>query len=172
TLKTTQIHMVHQSVQEMFSGMAERFGAQPAFERAGLRVTYAELERESNRLANFLLEHNVSTGSMVGLFTDDPLQVITGILGVLKADAVFVPLDPTFPDHRLQVMSDQVSPGWFVTSRKHVEKLKPISGSANVICLDELVSDHDIKSAFKSDPDSPCSIYFTSGSTGKPKAIL
>ena len=87
--------MVHQSVQEMFSCIAEEFGGQPAFERAGRRVTYAELERESNRLANFLLEHGVSTGSMVGLFTDDPLQVITGILGVLKAGAVFVPVSYT-----------------------------------------------------------------------------
>jgi amino acid adenylation domain-containing protein len=149
--------------------MAEQFGAQTAFERAGRRTSYAELERASNRLANFLLEHGVRTSSMVGLFTDDPLQVITGILGVLKAGAVFVPLDPTFPIHRLQLMTDQVNPGWFVTSRKYVEKL---NGSANVICLDEPISDHDSKPAFKSDPDSPCSIYFTSGSTGKPKAIL
>ncbi|HXU08918.1 MAG TPA: amino acid adenylation domain-containing protein, partial [Blastocatellia bacterium] len=161
--------MVHQSVQEMFSCMAEQFGAQTAFERAGRRTSYAELERASNRLASFLLEHGVRTSSMVGLFTDDPLQVITGILGVLKAGAVFVPLDPTFPIHRLQLMTDQVNPGWFVTSRKYVEKL---NGSANVICLDEPISDHDSKPAFKSDPDSPCSIYFTSGSTGKPKAIL
>src|ERR1051325_11702657 len=164
--------MAYQSIQEMFSCMAEQFGAQPAFERAGRRVTYAELERESNRLANFLLEHGVSTGAMVGLFTDDPLQVITGILGVLKAGAVFVPLDPTFPNQRLQVMSGQVSPGWFVTSRKHLDQLNLICASANVICLDEPVSANDQKPAFKSDPDSPCSIYFTSGSTGKPKAIL
>jgi len=169
--------MVYQSVQEMFSCMAEQFGAQPAFERAGRRFTYAELERESNRLANFLLEHDVSTGSMVGLFTDDPLQVITGILGVLKAGAVFVPLDPASPSNRLQVMSDQVTPEWYVTSLKHFEKLKLINGAANVICIDEPASDYgsyerNVRPVFKSDPDSPCSIYFTSGSTGKPKAIL
>lgn len=45
---------------------------------------------------------------MVGFFTDDPIQIITGILGVLKAGAVFVPLDPTFPSQRLQVMPGQV----------------------------------------------------------------
>jgi amino acid adenylation domain-containing protein len=186
--------MAHQYVQEMFSGIADRFGAQLAFERAGRRVTYAELERESNRLANFLLEEGVSAGSMIGLFTDDPLQVITGILGVLKAGAVFVPLDPSFPNTRLQVMSNQVSPGWYVTSLKYLEKLRQMraqsNGSANVICLDGaepgLESHHDglkvpasygdykrdTRPALKSDPDSPCSIYFTSGSTGKPKAIL
>jgi non-ribosomal peptide synthetase component F len=183
--------MAHQSVQDMFSCIADQFGAQLAFERAGHRVTYTELESASNRLANFLLEQGVGTGSMVGLFTDDPLQVITGILGVLKAGAVFVPLDPTFPNHRLQVMSDQVSPGWYVTSVKNFEKLRQVrgqsNGSAKVICLDgpapgnndglEVLSSYgsyerDARPAFKSDPNSPCSIYFTSGSTGKPKAIL
>jgi amino acid adenylation domain-containing protein len=174
--------------------MADQFGAQLAFERAGHRVTYAKLESDSNRLANFLREEGVSTGSMVGLFTDDPLQVIMGILGVLKAGAVFVPLDPTFPTQRLLVMSDQASPGWYLTSLKHLEKLRHVrgqsNGSAKVICLDgpgpgsesnqnglKVLAkygnyDRDVRPAFKSDPDSACSIYFTSGSTGKPKAIL
>src|SRR5215218_4618973 len=135
-----QIDMGHQSVQDMFSCMADQFGPQLACERVGRRVTYAELERESNRLANFLLEEGVSTGSIVGLFTDDSVQVITGMLGVLKAGGVFVPLDPSFPTPRLLVLSDQVSPGWYVTSLKHLEKLKQVrrqsNGSANVICLD------------------------------------
>src|SRR5687767_10281383 len=102
--------MSYESVQEMFSRRAAEFGPQPAIERSGRRMSYATLEVESNRLANFLLEGGVGKGTMIGLLTGDPVQIVTGLLGVLKAGAVFVPLDPTFPDGRLRAMSDQVQP--------------------------------------------------------------
>ncbi len=188
--------MSHQSAQDLFSSIAAEFGSRVAIERGGSGVTYRELEDESNRLANFLREGRVGRGTMVGLFTDDPLQVITGILGVLKAGAIFVPLDPTFPEQRLQVMCAQVNPTWYVTGARHLEKLHRLSTGEDhvrVICLDaqpqnaqkaavanddfEILWDYGSyerasRPEVKSDPDAPCSIYFTSGSTGKPKAIL
>lgn len=168
--------MSHESVQEMFSRTAAQFGSQIAIDRAGRRITYASLEAESNRLANFLIEGGAGRGTMVGLLTDDPVAIITGILGVLKAGAVFVPLDPTFPEGRLRVMSEQVDPQWFVSEAKHLEKLNELSsGSARVLCLDDTsYQEYGNTDApgVPSDPDVPCSIYFTSGSTGKPKAIL
>ena len=175
--------MSYESVQEMFSRAVEKYGPQVAIDRAGQQVRYAELETQSNRLANFLLDHGVSSGTMVGLFTDNPIQVIIGILGVLKAGGVFVPLDPTFPEQRLRVMSASVQPKWYVTERKHVAKLGQVcSGAgAEVICVDgepeeesgELklsgeYADYDRAEhpGVASDPETPCSIYFTSGSTG------
>ncbi len=187
--------MSFESVQEMFSRTAAEFGPQVAIERGGRSVTYAELEAESNRLANFLLAEGAGKGTMIGLLTGDPAQVIIGILGVLKAGAVFVPLDPTFPDGRLQVMNEQVEPQWYVSEGKHLERLSHLKNVASgvqsrktrVICLDgpaatehadlEVLASYNEYQETKppgvsSDPEAPCSIYFTSGSTGKPKAIL
>jgi amino acid adenylation domain-containing protein len=181
--------MSYESVQEMFSRMAGDFGPHIAINRGDRRISYAELEAESNRLANFLREGGVTTGTMVATFSEHPIHIITAILGVLKAGAVFVPLDPTFPAERLRVMSDQVEPQWYVSERKHLEQLgqltKATSSSARVICLDgpattalpglELnYNEYQETNApgVPSDPEAPCSIYFTSGSTGKPKAIL
>ncbi|HSE18773.1 MAG TPA: amino acid adenylation domain-containing protein [Pyrinomonadaceae bacterium] len=142
--------MSFQSVQEMFSRMAVAFGPHAAIDRKGRTVTYSELESQSNRLANFLLEGGVTRGSIVGIFTDDPILIITSILGVLKAGAVFVPLDPTFPEQRLQVMSEQVQPVWYVVENKHLTKLSRMRAeaifkaafitfgreSSKVVCLD------------------------------------
>src|SRR5690242_1647722 len=146
--------MSNESVQEMFSRMAAQFGPEVAIDRGGRLTTYAELESDSNRLANFLLDGGARQGTIVALMSDDPVLIITGILGVLKAGAVFVPFDPSFPDGRLRTMSDQVKPQWYISEARQFEK-----------CKDE-------HPRTTSDPDAPCSIYFTSGSTGKPKAIL
>ncbi len=170
--------MSYESVQEMFSRMASECGQETAIEHAGRRVSYGELETESNRLGNFLLEGGVGRGKMVALFTADPIRIITGILGVLKAGAVFVPLDPTFPEQRLRMMSDQVEPQWYVSEAKHLEKLRRLrNDSKEIVCLDDQANSYSSYKrnetpGLKSDPDAPCSIYFTSGSTGKPKAIL
>src|SRR5918997_6147248 len=115
--------MSYETVQEMFSRTAAKFAAHVAIERGARRVTYGELEAESNRLANFLRASGAGKGTIVGLFTDDPMRIITGILGVLKAGAVFMPLDPTFPEGRLRVMSESVEPQYYVSEAKHLEKL-------------------------------------------------
>jgi amino acid adenylation domain-containing protein len=171
--------MSYETVQEMFSRMAAQFGPRIAVERGLVRVTYTELETESNRLANFLRDGGAGQGTIVGLLTDDPVRIITGILGVLKAGSVFVPLDPTFPEIRLRTMSDQVQPQFYVTENRHLEKLDHLrdqtGGEAKIVCFDGgdfAGYEHREHPNVASDPDAPCSVYFTSGSTGKPKAIL
>src|ERR1041385_3733198 len=100
--------MKYRSVQEMFSDAAATFGPRAAIAHGGHTLTYAQLEAESNRLSNFLVDNGLSKGGMVGLFTGNPTMVITGILAVLKAGGVFVPLDPGFPERRLETLSEQV----------------------------------------------------------------
>ena len=170
--------MSYESVQLMFSRMAAQFAPQPAIDRGGRQTSYAQLETESNRVGNVLLGEGARNGTMIGLLSEDPVAIITGIIGVLKAGAVFVPLDPTFPEGRLRTMSDQVQPQFYITETKHLEKLhalRDLNRGARIICLDEkeYFSYSNVEPLnLPTDPDAPCSIYFTSGSTGKPKAIL
>src|SRR6185436_3591978 len=148
--------MKYRSIQQMFSDVAAEFGASIAIEHGGRVLTYSELESESNRLANFLLDGGLARGGMVGLFTDNPATVITGILGVLKAGGVFVPLDPTFPERRLETLSEQVRPEWYVSEHKHLEKLSRLTSvHVKVVGVDgHDYSRYDIKShpALENDP--------------------
>src|SRR5947209_4932756 len=177
TINSRELKTRFQSVQELFSETAARLGNAVAVDRIVRRISYAELESGSNQLANALLMQGVSKGSLVGILAEDPIEVITSILGILKAGTVFVPLDPSFPEKRLQVMAEQVNCGWFVLESKFQPKREQIIGtriSVSTIHVDgeELKRQSKTRPEVESQPDDPCSIYFTSGSTGKPKAIL
>jgi amino acid adenylation domain-containing protein len=179
------------AVQDMFAEAADRFRDSVAVDNGRRRVTYGELEAKAGRLGGALSALGIARGSIVGLFTDDTIEIIAAMLGVLKAGGVFCPLDPTFPDGRLRVMAEGVSPAWYVTESRHLAKLRgaaegvapaakflvvddapPAGDDADVLYLsDERFGGASVPAA-EPDPDAPCSIYFTSGSTGRPKAIL
>jgi len=184
--------MKHESVQELFSQVAEKLGDQLAIERAAERITYSTLEANSNKLANFLLSAGMERGALVAMLADDTIEVITSIIGVLKAGGVFVPLDPAIPENRLQAMIAEVTPTWFLIQSKFLNTLTHVTGAtaerAKIVGLDnadvaeELGADYPRiefygrhpntqKPAVESDADDMCYIYFTSGSTGRPKGI-
>jgi amino acid adenylation domain-containing protein len=185
--------MEQEYIQDLFTHTASRFNSNIAIDSSGFHLTYADLEARSNKLANFLLDNGVQPRSFVAVFASDSAEVITAIIAILKAGAVFVPLDPSFPDMRLQVMIEQVKPQWYVVGSKLLSKLSQVTlGAGSAVTavslngeqagIDGLTSltllkglstyDRTDRPSVPNDPDAACSIYFTSGSTGRPKAIL
>ncbi len=165
------------AVQDLFDQIAGQFSSALAIDNGVRRITYGELQTEVDRLALVLSSVGVAEGSMVGILLSDSIGIITSILATLKAGGVFCPLDPSFPEKRLQVMFETVSPKWWVTHSRFLEKLETVVASLpsapQIILIDDLPAQTDYTPLVrKSNPDAPCSIYFTSGSTGKPKAIL
>ena len=169
---------VYKAVQDLFSETATQFSSSTAIDNGKRRVTYGELADRVDKLRTALVARGVTSGTVVGIFLTDTIEIVTAILAILKARGVFCSLDPTFPAKRLAVMFESVSPKWCVTQPEFLEKVQLVTaGMASVpkpILIDEATSDHaeTVDETFESDPEAPCSIYFTSGSTGKPKAIL
>lgn len=183
--------MKFEAIHQWFSQTAEKFSAEIAIQSAEQRVTYSELERDSNRLANFLLTSGIAKGSAVMILAEHSVAVMTAILGILKAGCVFVPLDPRIPEKRLEALTRIISPEWFVIESAFAEKLfnitRDLPTTAGVICLDgQPAGDdqtHNVRyenyaefaesapPAVESQPDDMCYVYFTSGSTGTPKGI-
>ena len=136
-----------ENVHEVFSRIAAHHGERVAVRRGHERVTYRELDERSNRVANYLM---AAKRSLVAILMSDRIDVITAIIGTLKAGCVFIPLDPEMPENRLSAMIDQVSPD---------------------IVLNNLDGSSSENPWLEVDPAAMRYIYFTSGSTGKPKAI-
>jgi amino acid adenylation domain-containing protein len=167
---------VYDAVHDLFSQNAKQFNNSIAIDNGKRRVTYGELANAVETLTTALMARGVTSGSIVGIFLTDTIEIITAILAILKARAIFCPFDPAFPEKRLQVMFESVSPAWCVTQSEFGEQLQRITSAADPVLIDAVTTNGAAtqlgREIFESDPDAPCSVYFTSGSTGTPKAIL
>jgi non-ribosomal peptide synthetase component F len=100
--------------------------------------------------------------------------MIVGVLGILKAGAAFVPLDPTYPSERLVLMIQDCQANIIITTKSDENQLQIVNQSIGMIYLDELLRDttssefHPIEIK----PDNLALCQYTSGSTGKPKGVL
>jgi amino acid adenylation domain-containing protein len=165
------------AVQDLFTQTARRFSGELAIDHAGKRITYGELNAKVERLSHVLSSLGVATESIVGIFLSDPIGMISSILATLKARGIFCPLDPSFPEKRLQAMLAKAQPGWCITTSNFHDKLNTViadlPAAPQILLLDEAPVDQSYQpKSYQPNLDAPCSIYFTSGSTGKPKAIL
>jgi amino acid adenylation domain-containing protein len=138
------------------------------------RLTYRELDRRANQVAQFLRRAQVGPDVLVGIgMTCCPLSVVA-VLGALKAGGAYVPLDPAYPGERLAWMRRDSRPRVLLTDRASRERLP--EGPGQTVLLDA-----DWPAVAAEDPDAPgdevspdCLAYviYTSGSTGRPKGIM
>ena len=142
---------------------------------------YAALEGWANQIANALLAQDIGPGDFVGLCLDRSVEMIAGVLGILKAGAAYVPLESTFPDDRLEFMIRDAEVRIVLTDAAHSARCKslqpPESEGFEIEAL-LLEQDHSwLMSASKARPlvaRQPTDVayaMYTSGSTGQPKGV-
>ena len=137
------------------------------------RLTYVELNQRANDLANYLQTLNVKPDTLVGVYLDRSLDMLVGLLGILKAGAAYLPLDPNYPKERLSsiVLDSQIL---VLLTQQHL--LRELPGHpAHVLCLDtewDLISQTAPCSKTKPKHSNHLAyVIYTSGSTGKPKGV-
>jgi amino acid adenylation domain-containing protein len=138
----------------------------------GVEWTYQQLNEYSNRLARHLRKQGIREGSLVGVCLERSHQMLGAVLGVLKAGAAYLPLDPSHPVSRLELVFTDAQASLLLTQENLAAQLHT---SARVICLDseqtlwarENGADLDTTNT----PDSLAYVIYTSGSTGRPKGV-
>lgn len=136
------------------------------------RLTYAELDRRSDMLAEELRRQGVGVETLVGIYVERSLDLVVGVLGVLKAGGAYVPLDPAFPRERLAFMVEDAGLPVIVTQSAQVPELPP--HQARVVTVDTLPAKSSQGAPAleeRSGPDHLAYVIYTSGSTGKPKGV-
>jgi amino acid adenylation domain-containing protein/non-ribosomal peptide synthase protein (TIGR01720 family) len=160
-------------VHERFEQQAARMPDAPALVFGEERLTYAELAQRSNQVANRLRGLGVGPEVQVGICVERSAEMVVGLLGILKAGAAYLPLDPNYPRDRLAFMLADSGVGVLLTQERLLSKLPP--HGARVVCLDrdwpEIAEESGEFSASGVGADNLAYVIYTSGSTGRPKGV-
>jgi amino acid adenylation domain-containing protein len=164
-------------VHQLFALQAARTPDAPAIVFDQTQLTYQELNRLSDQLAAFLRAQNVGPDTLVGICMDRSPEMIVALLGVMKAGAAYVPIDPNYPAERIEFMlSDSAAP-IVLTQAKLKSQIPGLhTAERKVICLyedwNQIVGENNQSAAVSVRPDNLAYVIYTSGSTGRPKGVM
>jgi amino acid adenylation domain-containing protein len=165
---------IDRSLPDRFARVATTWPSSDAIADGSRRLTYAELDRRSDRLAHAIARRAPGRGAPVALLLADAVDTAVGILATWKAAALLVPLDCALPAARLDVVLRDSEARLLVTDRLGAQALDPLGwSSAWQLRLDDLDLDEAVEPprAVVGPDDLACLLY-TSGSTGTPKGVL
>lgn len=143
-------------------------------------LSYAALDTLANQLARHLRQQGLRAGDVVGLLFDKGHWAIAAMLALGKIEAVYVPLDASFPADRLAFIAQDSGMRWMLSERAH-EALAAASGKP-LLCLDahakaiaaqpvQRLAPEEVGAPARRAADARCYIIYTSGSTGRPKGV-
>lgn len=158
-------------IHELFEEQAARTPDKKAVIFRQKSLSYAELNIKSNRLAAKLREVNVKPNDVVALVMNRSIDLLVGILGILKAGACYLPIDPAYPKERISYILGDSQVALMLTQRELAEE---IYFTGQTLCVDDESSytgDGAVVEKVNS-PDDLIYILYTSGSTGKPKGVM
>jgi len=135
-------------------------------------LTYRELNNRANQVAHYLQTLEVDSETLVGVCIGRSLEMVIGLLGILKAGAAYVPLDPAYPPERLATILEDAQVPILLTQQSLFNSLP--QHAAKVVCLDadwSTIAAHDKDNLTSGNATQLAYVIYTSGSTGKPKGV-
>ena len=159
---------------DLFAEAAKKYSENTAVIDESGSITYAELDRASDYIAEKLVKNGFGHEKTAGILCGRTREFVAAYVGVMKAGGAYVPLDPEYPVDRLEYMLSDSGSENLLAMRKYI----PLAGSydKNIIYLDDIMKESEgfVKTVeFKSPkPENLAYMIYTSGSTGKPKGVM
>ena len=171
---STQADRPELCLHELVRAQAARTPAAAAVVMGEQQLSYRALDARANQLAHGLRAHGVGPESRVGLCMERSLDMAVSLLGILKAGAAYVPLDPQYPQQRLRFMLNDAGIALLLTQTSLLPRLPETS--ARIVCIDREGPQLNVECDSGPPPDgatpeSLAYIIYTSGSTGMPKGV-
>lgn len=182
------------TMHELFEKQVARTPNQMAVSFDGEEVTYDELNQRANRLARLLTAKGVQRGTLVAIIIDRSVEMICGVIGILKAGGSYVPLEPYLPDSRIITILSSLRVNTVLTNQRQLARIQKLGAQlptlSSIVCLDEpqdanggqspceIIWPRDLAELSGenlmpiAEPEDIAYIIFTSGSTGTPKGVV
>ncbi len=137
-------------------------------------LTYRELERRANRVASTLRNADVQPDERVGVIVEKSINNVVAILGVLKAGAAYLPIDPNYPDERIAFTVSDAGARIMLTDADNRERLAALGIAARAIDVDDAIvqGTSESRPSLNVSPRHMAYVIYTSGSTGRPKGCM
>ncbi|RFZ90713.1 non-ribosomal peptide synthetase [Mucilaginibacter conchicola] len=143
-----------------------------ALKFGGDEYSYAKLNAKANQMAAILIEKGVKVGDKVAISVDRNAELVIALLGIMKAGAVYIPLDPIFPINRINYMLEDSAAVVLITSKEYQGRYE---STATELLLEDIVAQlnsyPDTDPAVEVKGEDLLYILYTSGSTGQPKGV-
>ncbi|MHA4895139.1 non-ribosomal peptide synthetase [Pedobacter sp. PWIIR3] len=136
------------------------------------RLSYEELNKKANQLSALLKANGVARGTVVGIAVDRSIEMVVSLLAIFKAGAAYVPLDPEYPDQRLEYMLSDSKAQFLLTNGRYQNDLHT---DAKIIIMEDAWNELDKYPQLNPaivQGDDLAYILYTSGSTGLPKGVM
>ncbi len=170
--KNVRVYNKEKCIHQLFQEQAEKIPDAIAVVYGDKKLSYAQLDKKSSQLARYMRKQGVTPNSLVGICLEPSIEMVIGLMGILKAGAAYVPVDAKYPKDRINFMLKDANPAIVLTKAQFSELLNDIN--SNLIYLDvewnkiddgdgEILSNEGISTK------NLAYIIYTSGSTGTPK---
>ena len=161
-------------IHQLFEVQVDRSPNAIAVVFAEQTLTYSELNTQANQLARYLQAQGIAPEMRVGICLERSIHLLVAVLGILKAGAAYVPLDPNYPTERLSFMLADAQPALLLTESKLLTTLP--STNVPLFCLDrdwDKIAQLQVANLTHSvQPENLAYVVYTSGSTGKAKGVM
>ncbi len=170
--QTSHLHIGPETLSSLFEAQVRQTPDQVAVICKAESLSYSVLNERANQLAAHLIALGVKKETIIGVCLDRSLELLVTIFGVLKAGAVYLPLDPAYPSERLKFMLSDSQAPWLVTDASLNKIFSDFPGQ--IINLGEIPPTPDPlgNPLCEINGNNACYMIYTSGSTGRPKGVI
>ncbi|MFX0035749.1 MAG: amino acid adenylation domain-containing protein [Candidatus Hermodarchaeota archaeon] len=173
SVNATQMPLGNDLLQTKFFQHAEKTPAKKAIISSSKTLSYGELGRKANQVANWLLNHGAQPNKLIAVIMEKGWEQIVAVLGILQSGGAYLPIDPWYPEERIQYLINygQIN---IVLTQSWISEIFLPEDNLQILCVDDLIVNSFSETSHipMQSPNDLAYVIFTSGSTGLPKGVM